>query len=327
LNTEKNIIMGSLEAQKLTHSESTFLKKKSPAGIVLFSRNIDSSCQTPKELIETVQKHSSQQPMIISIDQEGGRVSRIKHNFPDLGASLFLAQGKSKKQNLEAIYTYAESVGNALKTRGVHLNFAPVVDVLNETSDSSIGDRCFAYTTEDVILRAGAYINGLQKAGVYACLKHFPGQGRAQADTHKKTSEITTTLADLKKIDIQPFVALLEHTDFVMISHCRFTKICTFEASRSYKWITEILRQQMGFKGIIVSDDLMMGAVGSSGKIWEEYLLESVAAGCDLLLVCSGLDKWNIALEALKRAKQKSSFFAKRIEESAQRVARFRSKL
>ncbi len=319
--------MGSLEAQKLTHSESVFLKEKEPAGIVLFSRNIDSSCHSPKDLIKTVQKYCSRYPMIISIDQEGGRVSRIKHDFPDLGPSLFLAQGKSKDHNLEAIYTYAESVGSALKTRGIHLNFAPVVDVLSKTSDNSIGDRCFAYTSEDVILRAGAYIKGLQKSGVYGCLKHFPGQGQAQVDTHKKTAEISTTLADLEKVDIQPFVALLKHADFVMISHCRFTKICTFEASRSYKWITEILRQKMGFKGIIVSDDMTMGAVDSSGKVWEEYLLESVAAGCDLLLVCSGLDKWKISLEALKRAKQKSSFFAKRIEESAQRVARFRSKL
>jgi beta-N-acetylhexosaminidase len=265
--------------------------------------------------------------MIVAIDQEGGRVSRLPAPFPNLGPALNIRDGQADADSLLALREYGQDVGRALRSIGINVDFAPVLDVLTEPTNHSIGDRCFGTTPDQATPRAEAFMSGLQSERVMGCLKHFPGQGDARVDTHLGTAVIDVSLQTLITRELIPFKALAPKCPMVMISHSIFPVLDDLEASRSRIIILDWLRTRLGFEGVVVSDDMNMGALPQDIVDWKEALIDAVAAGCDALLVCRHLDRCYEALDALRVEAKRSLAFSSRLDDAAKRVTSMRRAL
>ena len=324
------VLVAAVEGLVLTPEEESFFREESPAGVTLFKRNVPSDDYTKlSNLTAALQatKSAGQPPLVIAIDQEGGRVARIGSPFPNSGPALQLAGGGVDAASLNNIKTYGASVGAELARVGVNINFAPVVDIFTEPSNLAIGDRCFGTTVDQVSLRAGAFMDGMQTKKVLGCLKHFPGQGDARVDTHEGTAIIDVSLQTLLTRELEPFRRLLPLSKMVMISHSIFPALCDREASRSHIVIMDWLRAKLGFRGVVVSDDLNMGALPQEIADWKAALIDAVAAGCDMLLVCRHLDRCKVAIESLRQESARSPAFKDRLEDAATRVTNLRKLL
>ena len=213
-----SILMVAIDGHRLTQEEKHFLQASQVAGIILFKRNIRNKEQL-QDLIQEIQDlRSSEEPMLIGIDQEGGRVSRLDF-VPNLGPCLHLFPG-SGPESLERLYQYGKDLGSALRELGIHINFAPVADILTEPSNHAIGDRVFGVTAPEVVSRCGAFLDGLQWSGTQGCLKHFPGQGDAKGDTHETSITIPLSREILETRELVPFRELMHKAPMIMISHC-----------------------------------------------------------------------------------------------------------
>jgi beta-N-acetylhexosaminidase len=321
------VLVAAVEGLELTPDEDRFFREESPAGVTLFRRNIPQQLYRGVAILnQTLQetRPAGDPPLIIAVDQEGGRVSRFPATFPNRGPALNLEGGRVDEASLKKIREYGQQVGAALKSVGVNVNFAPVVDILSEPTNYAIGDRCFGLTAEDVTIRAEAFLAGLHSERVMGCLKHFPGQGDAQVDTHLGTASIQINLQTLLARELAPFRALAQKSHMIMISHSIFPVLCDREASRSRVIIMDWLRLRLGYRGVVVSDDMNMGALPQDVVDWKNALIDAVAAGCDALLVCQGLDRCVAALEALRAEARKSTAFASRLDDAASRVTAMR---
>ena len=324
------VVIAAVEGLTLTPDEVKFFKEESPAGVTLFKRNIpQDNYQGVQNLNNALQEMRSpgSPPLIIAIDQEGGRVSRMPKSFPNLGPAQFLEGGKSDPQALRNIQHYGKQVGDALLGCGVNVNFAPVLDILTEPTNLAIGDRVFGLSPEDATARAEAFLEGMHSSRVLGCLKHFPGQGDAHVDTHVGPAVIDINLQTFLTRELVPFRQLSNKAMMVMISHSIFPVLCDREAGRSPTIIMNWLRGRLGFKGVVVSDDMNMGALPQQIKEWQAALVDAVAAGCDMLLVCRHLDRCYAALEALRTEARRSPAFHTRLEDAALRVTAMRKLL
>jgi beta-N-acetylhexosaminidase len=324
------VLIAAVEGMELTPDEERFFREESPAGVTLFRRNIpQADYQQVTRLNQSLQNLRTPEapPLVIAIDQEGGRVSRIGTPFPNMGPAMTIAGGGVDPAALGILRQYGHDVGRELRQIGINVNFAPVLDVLSEPTNTAIGDRCFGVTADQVTPRAGAFLEGLQSEKVLGCLKHFPGQGNAFVDTHHSRAMIDVNLQTLVTRELVPFKALVSKCPMVMISHSIFPVLCGTEASRSRVIIMDWLRLRLGFEGVVVSDDMNMGALPQELLGWKEALVDSVAAGCDALLVCRGLDRCYAALDALRSEAKRSRAFALRLDEAAKRMTKMRHSL
>ena len=322
-----SVVSGALAGTHLTAAERQFLSRESHPGVTLFARNLDAESRagtshgTLMELIQEVQSlRVSTLPLLISIDQEGGRVARLKGPVLDPGPAQDLAQGRTDAAAQQEIATQAQAMGRALRTLGINCNFAPCLDILTNASNTAIGNRVFGTTADAVSLRGAAFLQGLQQSGVLGCLKHFPGQGHAQVDTHQGSAHIPLSAAQLEARELAPFRHCLPHAAMVMVAHCIYPELDTREATRSSVIIEGLLRKTLRFTGVVVSDDMRMGAVAGDLDAWRGYLVDSILAGVDLLLVCEGLDHWETAIETLEAEAHRSPAFRHRLQEAASRV-------
>ncbi len=320
------LILGALDKESITPQEENYFKNSSLSGVTLFKRNIsDDSCQVKKinEDLQVILGHKV--PALIAIDQEGGRVSRLKNLVIDQGPAMELF--KDSDERAQAIFDYAKKLAIQLLAIGVNSNFAPVMDVLTEPSNTAIGDRCFGTDTDTVAKLSGAFLSGMQGQGVMGCLKHFPGQGAACADTHLQSTNIDLQLDQLMIGHITPFARYSSQAAMMMMSHCIYPKVDSLPASLSKIWQQDILRGQLGFGGVIVSDDFNMKAIPQTEVEWVEAIVEAIYAGTDLILVCQGLDKIKLAVDGIRRKAKSSPTFRSRVEESAARILKLRSLL
>ncbi|MCX6118459.1 MAG: beta-N-acetylhexosaminidase [Proteobacteria bacterium] len=324
------VLIAAVEGLSLTPAEERFFKEESPAGVTLFRRNIPQDRYPDvAQLNDALQatRPPGDPRLVIAVDQEGGRVSRLPSPFPNLGPALKIADGKVDLDSICVLLEYGRAVGVELSRIGINVNFAPVLDILTEPTNHAIGDRTFGTESWQITPRAHAFLTGMQGAGVLGCLKHFPGQGDAKVDTHLGTAEIDVSLQTLWHREMMPFREMYLSCPMIMISHSIFPALCEKEASRSSIIIEDWLRGRIGFQGVVVSDDLNMGALPQDLIDWQEILIECVAAGCDALLVCRHLDRCYAALHALRRESAKSPSFRVMLERSAGRVTSMRGKL
>lgn len=324
------VLVAAVEGMTLTSEEERFFREESPAGVTLFKRNIPQDDYSRlRELTAVLQstRSSDLPPLVIAIDQEGGRVSRIGPPFPNLGPALKIMSGGVDVSSLKVLNDYGHTVGQELAALGVNVNFAPVLDILTEPKNVAIGDRCFGTEPEQVWRRAGAFLDGLQSSTVKGCLKHFPGQGHARVDTHEGTAIVDVSLQTLLTRELEPFKRLIPRSQMVMISHSIFPALCDHEASRSHVIINDWLRSRLGFSGVVVSDDMNMGALPQEVERWTTALVDVILAGCDMLLVCRHLDRCKLALDTLRRESSRSPAFRIRLEDAAKRVTSFRNGL
>ena len=252
-----------------------------PAGFILFDRNIESPEQT-RHLTDTLRMACEYEPLI-AIDQEGGRVSRLQSI---VGPTPTAAQlGYYHKLNVTRFA--GRLTGELLSMLGINWNLAPVLDIATKTSHSnSLNDRCFAKTPDRVFEHAGAFIDGLHDAGILCCGKHFPGMGGADADPHEGQSIVTSAKSEIQDYDLLPFIKLAGKLDFLMITHAVYPDITgATPASLSQDVCTHMITQLRGFTGLLITDDLDMGAITSRQN--PEHCFETALnAGNDLLLVC-----------------------------------------
>lgn len=326
-----SVITGSLASEELTLEETRFLEKYSPAGLTLFGRNIDqNNFSKVSSLNKSIQNIIGREhPGLIMIDQEGGRVARLKGEFPNEGPAIDVCGRKIDGESLRFIFDYGKRVSSALDELGINVNFAPVVDILTEPDNDCIGDRVWGVDAHSVSKRAGSFLAGMQHSGrVIGCLKHFPGQGAATADTHKESNTIPADFSTLEGRELVPYRDLLSSCSMVMISHCIYSSIDPdHPASTSSKVMTDLLVDQLAFEGLVVSDDMTMGAIPREPELWVKACCDAISSGADLLLVCQRLDLWELAINKVAEVASKDEKFATRLMSAAGKVNKVREGL
>ena len=258
------------------------------AGVILFGRNTQSAEQTARLAAEI---HSIRDDLIVSVDQEGGRVQRLRDGVTRLPPMAAL--GRLYQKDAEKAQSAAREVGYLmaaeLRSLGVDLSFAPVLD-LDYGRNTVIGDRAFALKSDQKVALAVAFVGGMHEAGMAATGKHFPGHGWADADTHSSDALDRRDFEEIWEQDLVPFRKLVEAgLDAVMPAHVLYPACSEQPAGFSPFWLQEVLRNRMAFKGVIFSDDLTMKAAHAVGG-YAERAAWALRAGCDVLLPCNNRD-------------------------------------
>ena len=289
-------IMLDIEGTSLTNDDKSILSNSQVGGIIFFSRNFESHNQI-KGLISEIK--SIKENIIFAVDQEGGRVQRFKNDFT-LMPSLQDLSKYSVANKIDMCKEAAWLNSSELLAVGIDVNFAPVLD-LDESSSSIIGNRAFSSSSEEVVKFASSYIDGMHEAGMCSTAKHFPGHGGVIEDSHISLPEDIRSLDDLFKSDLKPYLELVNKIDAVMCAHVLFSNIDKFIPSYSSLWINEILKNQIGFDGIVFSDDLTM--IGAGNDDFHEKAYNSVLAGCDMALICNNREG---AINAINHFEEKN---------------------
>lgn len=269
---------------ELTAQERDWLQHDACAGVILFARNFASRAQVA-ELSQAI-REAAPRPQLICVDQEGGRVQRFREGYSALPPLQLL--GKLYAQDRAAALALAEEhaqlMASEVQASGVDLSFAPVVDL--GRGNLAIGNRAFDADPQVVAEFTRAYIRGMHARGMAATLKHFPGHGSVLADTHFDQAADPRSLDELRRTDLIPFAAGIEaKADAVMMAHVSYPAVAPEPAGYSRLWIEDILRGQMGFRGVVFSDDIGMAAAFSVGGV-RARIDAHLDAGCDVVLVC-----------------------------------------
>jgi beta-N-acetylhexosaminidase len=277
-------LMLDLSGTELSESERHLLTNTQVGGVILFARNIQNKKQV-MALVEDIRRCSSK--LIIAVDQEGGRVQRFKEGFTAIPPMQIL--GDHIQSNAHAGLELAKDTGWLMASEviacGLDISFAPVLDVDRDYS-SIIGDRAFSDDPEQVTLAAKAFIAGMNQAGMSATGKHFPGHGGVVADSHLEAPVDPRSMQQLQEKDLKPFVELSDSLGGIMPAHITFPSVDASSVGFSEYWLKDVLRQKLGFEGVIFSDDLSMkGADVAGGYINKAEL--ALKAGCDMILVCN----------------------------------------
>ncbi|MEQ3775603.1 MAG: beta-N-acetylhexosaminidase [Alcanivorax sp.] len=278
------LLMLDLEGLQVSDVEKDLLSHPGTGGLILFTRNY----QDRQQLAELVRQIRAVRPeILIAVDQEGGRVQRFRDGFVRLPPMAAL--GRRYDQTPQLAMAEASLVGELMASEltelDIDLSFAPVLDLDYGTS-TVIGDRSFHGDADAMIALAGAFIDGMSAAGMAATGKHFPGHGHVVADSHLELPVDPRPLAEIEAADLRPFVALAQKLDGIMPAHVIYSAVENQTAGFSRYWLQTRLREQMGFRGVIFSDDLSMaGAHGVGG--YAERARAALAAGCDMVLACN----------------------------------------
>lgn len=269
---------------ELAEHEREWLQQPACAGVILFTRNFVSRNQVA-ELSDAI-RASAPRPQLICVDQEGGRVQRFRDGYVELPAlqDFGAAYQRDPAAALKLAEEHAWLMASEIRASGIDLSFAPVVDL--GRGNRAIGNRAFHEDPAIVAEFTRAYVRGMHSAGMAATLKHFPGHGSVLEDTHFDAAVDPRPLETLRAQDLQPFVAGIEAgADAVMMAHVSYPAVAPEPAGYSPRWMQEILRQEMGFRGVIFSDDIGMAAAESAGGV-AGRIDAHLDAGCDVVLVC-----------------------------------------
>lgn len=289
-------LMLDIAGTTLTQEDIELLSAPQVGGVILFGRNIESPAQVRALTDHMRQVHPD---ILIAVDQEGGRVQRLRQGF-----TLLPAMGKFGElytRDPQRALELAEKCGWLMATEvlavGIDFSFAPVLD-LNDISDV-IGDRSFAQNIQDIIPLASAFLKGMKRAGMASTGKHFPGHGSVKADSHVAAAIDTRSYAEIQQKDMQTFIQLQPQLDALMPAHVIYSQVDPNPAGFSEFWIQKVLRQELGFDCVLFSDDLSMQAACVAGGA-DVRIQAALKAGCDMGLVCNDRAAQCIALEGIE---------------------------
>lgn len=309
------------EHQKITKKMKENLQKYHVGGVILFSRNIAKRKQT-KKLIRRLQKNA-EIPLFVSVDEEGGDVARIGSNEKMKTTTFPTMEEIGKKKDADYVYNMAATIGKEIGELGFNVNYAPVADVKTSQLNLEIGTRSFGDDPAKVSQMVDAYVQGLKSQNICATLKHFPGQGSSSGDTHQGSVDIDSSISGLRKTDFKPFEAGIDAgADFIMVSHISVSKVTESSepASMSDLIMTTILREELDFDGIIITDAFDMASI-TENYTAGEAAYGSVKAGADIILMPQDLEE---AYGALLEKVQDGSLNQKRLDDSVLRILRLK---
>jgi beta-N-acetylhexosaminidase len=314
------LIVG-FDGTAMTPLLSSLLTHVQPAGVILFARNIKNPGQTWR-LLRDCQKCVST-PLFTCVDLEGGSVDRFRDVLgPTPSAADVFATCDRK-----LFRKHGRIIGDNCRTLGFNVDFAPTLDLAFEASRSVMSSRVVSANPRETVAYAREFLAGLRAESVLGCAKHFPGLGEGTLDSHHELPVIEKPLKKIWAEDLLPYRRLRAQLPMVMISHAAYPMVAKDRtpASLSRVWITDILRKRIGFRNLIVSDDLEMGGVLSAAPVGQAAVA-FVRAGGDLCLVCHREDYIAQAYDALVTAAERDRKFAQRVAESAGRVLAFKKK-
>ena len=292
-------------------------------GLILFARNVESPEQVA-ELAAEAQRFAGDAPLWVGIDQEGGRVARMRRPMTEWPPMLAL--GRSGDEALAS--RFADALARELTAVGISIDFAPVLDVLTNPGNPAIGDRALGERPETVARLGAAIVRGLQAGGVAACGKHFPGHGDTSVDSHLDLPLVEHPPERLREIDFVPFRAAIEAgVAAVMTAHLL---VPAFDeehpATLSRRIVSDVLRGELGFDGLVFTDDMDMKAISLRFEPGEAAA-RAVTAGCDAVLQCGGdMDRVAAVLEGLVRAMEDESLPDARVDDALRRHAALKAR-
>ncbi len=277
------LIIG-IAGTELNAQERQWLQHDACAGVILFARNFASRTQVA-ELSHAI-RDAAPRPQLVCVDQEGGRVQRFRDGYSALPSldTFGRLHTADPAAALQLAREHAWLMATEIRASGVDLSFAPVIDL--GRGNLAIGDRAFSGDPDIVAEFTRAYVAGMHDAGMGATLKHFPGHGSVLEDTHFDNAIDDRPLDDIRRLDLVPFVAGIEaKADAVMMAHVVYPQVAPEPAGYSPRWIKQILRDELGFRGVVFSDDIGMAAAFSAGGV-KARIDAHLDAGCDVVLVC-----------------------------------------
>jgi beta-N-acetylhexosaminidase len=302
-----------------------------PGGVIIFGRNVAGPEQLrslldgASELVKT--------PMLFGVDQEGGLVDRLRRIFTPMPSARTIRQ----HGDLAAARALGRITGETLRMLGFNINFAPVMSIMTDDRDllsNGLYSRSFGRSPGEVLGYTTVYMRGLQGAGCLGCLKHFPGIGAGEVDSHEEMPVVRLSHDDLIAQDLAPYIELFQRRDdrvrCVMVSHGGFPNIDIKQemtggllepASLNYNIVTKLLRKELGYKHLVITDDLEMGAIARHCEIGDA-VVRAAHAGEDMLLICATPEKIYSGYKALLAAARTGRLSEDRIRESLQRIAR-----
>ncbi|MDG0793313.1 beta-N-acetylhexosaminidase [Cohnella ginsengisoli] len=294
-------------------------------GVILYKDNIADASKTVKLInaIKAANAKAGNVPIFVSVDQEGGKVSRLPSSYKKIPEAAVV--GKTGDEKLAT--RMGELLAREVSSAGFNVDFAPVLDINSNPDNPVIGTRSFG-TTADIATRMGlAAMRGLREEGVVSVVKHFPGHGDTAVDSHLDLPVLNKTAEQLAKLEWVPFQAAIgEQADAVMVAHILFPKIDPdAPASFSKVIIGDQLRGKLGYKGVVITDDMTMGAIAKHYDL-ADAAVKSVSAGSDILLVAHGYDVERKVYKALLNAVKGGKLTEARIDESVTRILTLKSR-
>lgn len=287
-------------------------------GFILFKHNISNADQAT-ELLNSLKSLNKKNPipLFLSIDEEGGRVSRLPNTFPKLPPAKKIGKVNDESISLQ----YGKIIGKRIKSLGFNINFAPVLDIDSNPNNPVIGDRAFGSDKNTVIDHSLKVMEGINQEGIISVVKHFPGHGDTNLDSHVDLPVIEKDLTQLEELELTPFIeAIREGVDGIMVAHILFPKLDEeFPSTLSEKIISQLLRKRLGYEGLIFSDDMTMGAIMKNYSI-EDAASRFLKAGGDILLICHGYENHIKVFEQIKEEVKKGNLSEGEIDEKLYRI-------
>lgn len=312
-----------VEGTSVDEKLKQYITTLKPGGIILFRDNITD----PEQLLSFINglkaANSGWIPLFISVDEEGGRISRMPEQLPDMPSAMSLG-GLD-----DPVFTYVAGrlLAEKIKIFGFNMDFAPVLDITSNPQNTVIGDRAFGTDEPSVSKHGIQMMKGIRDEGVIAVVKHFPGHGDTEVDSHYGLPVVTHGMERLENFELVPFrKAFDENADAVMVAHIVVESLDPdLPASLSGPVITGLLRDKMGFDGVVITDDMTMRAITNNFDIGDAAV-RSVIAGSDIILVCHGYDKQKAAMDAVKTAVETGTIDMDSIDRSVSRILRLKDK-
>ena len=326
------LLVAGIEGYEAGTDAETAIRDYQVGGIILFGRNVDSAGQLAALTNALKELNQGQIPLLLGVDEEGGTVSRMPEEIANVPSAYSFGQIDDPDRRMDACFELGRTLAAECAAFGFNLDFAPVMDIWSNPDNTVIGKRAFGSDLESVVYSANETAWGILSGGVIAAAKHFPGHGDTAVDSHYGLPVVTKTVDELLDFELVPFRQALEATcvygaaggdsdiPVIMVGHILLTAVDeTYPSSLSYGVVTGLLREELGFDGVVCTDDLTMAAVSDTYGMGEAAVL-ALEAGCDLLLVCHGADNLTAARDALLQAVDAGRVSMERLDESVYRI-------